>query len=922
VELSGDEISYDVFLSFTRSSPGALARTAEIKEALEARGLRVFRDERIDEFDGITASLTNALAGSKVLLAYYTLEFPHRYACQWEVTAAFLAAQREGDPRRRVLVVNPVGGDEHLMPVELADAKYNGDDLATLVDRVADRVAAARGPLGRPPHVVDRDRLPAEVLAPARFVGRYRQMWQIHSAVRAMDHPGVHQPAPERAVVVSGLTGSGKSSLVARYAYLYRDAYPGGIFWTGPFGGDPASVPGRFADDLRAVAHELGVPTEGVEAERLRRMVANKLRDAEHPVLWIVDDVPPGLTREQLDGLLIPARNVRTIVTGRAAAPDWDAGSIDVPGLGADDALALFGYVLGKPLSREEKATIRAFTDRCGGHPIVLRQVANAVRYQPGPLTGEGFDRQLGKAATTVTEAVGRELDTLSGRAHDVLRLAAVLGPAPFSPELATAALGDDLDGAAQELERRGLLALIGGEWEVHALVSETVRTGADLRGLAERVAAVVLEAAGRKRFDHARALGDNADLPAALRLSLLRRVVEHHESRGDPLAAAQVATAFPKIKTEIPDLLTAARLAVACGRPREAEKHARQVLDLVVVTDDHRNRDRARLLLAQALDQLGKPADADSICWAAAGPRPPTWMTGAERTRARLAIAAATLLRGKPRPALEIVEPVVRELEAAPAGPERDELLPVAQTEYARLLQLTGRSRMSRPIADGVVAHYRERGMPGHAQRFEAESVWANAFIMLDLRELDGRKEYWERSQRRLRELAATYSDYWGPDNPNALTARVSADKALLAVGKSADALAALARTESDVVRHLGHGRLYFRVRHAQGMAHAQQHRFDKQRDLIREYLPDQVAQLGDDHVETLESRLDLGIALAITGNGTEAIPLVDRAAQALRRTLGLDTDLAGKATMAQGVLRLPHPLLVGMMKIGKWLG
>ncbi len=73
-ELHGDpDERYDVFLSFTRASPDAETQTALIARDLTERGLRVFRDERIDEFDGITAGLTKALAGSKVLLAHYTL---------------------------------------------------------------------------------------------------------------------------------------------------------------------------------------------------------------------------------------------------------------------------------------------------------------------------------------------------------------------------------------------------------------------------------------------------------------------------------------------------------------------------------------------------------------------------------------------------------------------------------------------------------------------------------------------------------------------------------------------------------------------------------------------------------------------------------------------------------------------------------
>jgi hypothetical protein len=39
-----------------------------------------------------------------------------------ELTAAYLAAERHGDPAERILVVNPESGLQHLQPGELHDA--------------------------------------------------------------------------------------------------------------------------------------------------------------------------------------------------------------------------------------------------------------------------------------------------------------------------------------------------------------------------------------------------------------------------------------------------------------------------------------------------------------------------------------------------------------------------------------------------------------------------------------------------------------------------------------------------------------------------------------------------------------------------------------------------------------------------------
>ncbi len=927
---SGPAEEYDVFLSFTRASPGSVERIELLDRALRDRGLRVFRDVCVDEFDSITAGLARALAGSKILLAYYTREYPRRYACQWELTAAFVAAQREGDPRRRVLVINPEDDTDHLAPIELADAKYSGArtpvEIERLTTRVAEMVAAARGPLGAPPDAFDRARLPAEVLRPARFVGRYPQMWEIHSAVNGMDLPGAHEPGPASAVLVSGITGTGKSSLAARYAYLYRDAYPGGIFWTGPVGGSATDAAGRFTAELRRVAAgTLGLEVDGVEPARLRRLVADFLGRTGRKVLWIVDDIPPGMPNEDLEQLLIPAAEVRTVLTCRSGAPDWDVRSIVLDGLTDEDALALFG----RGLSAEDRQAVRDFTRRCGGHPFVLRSVANKVPYHPATPSGADVDRLLRTAASTVAETVRRDLADLPEPAMSVLRVAAVLAPAPFARSLVARVLGTGTGGgvpdAVEELVRRGLLNVVGTGWEVHALVSETVEQDADLREIAELTAATLLDAVDPDDphlVKHARELGGRADMPARLRLPLLRHVVEHHEAQGDPVAAVHVVRTLLGLGGGVPDLLTAARVAIAAGRPRDAETHAREAIRCAAATDDYRARDRARLLLAQALDQLGRLDEADAAFWTGVERRPPAWMDARERTRTSLALTAAKLLRGFPKDALAIVEPIVKELRATPPGPAGSELAAVAKLEYARLLQLTGKARNAREIAWEVVTFYRDRRMGAHARLLEAEGVWADAFLTLDLLELDGKQENWERAESKLRELSDTYATKWGEASSVALAARVRADRALLAIGEPAKALRALAATEQEVLRHLGRHRLWFRVRHAIGLAHAQLYEFDRQREVLRGIVDQQAEQLGRNHPETVESLLDLGIALALTGERTEAIRLVDNAARTLRRSLGFDVDLSGKATMAQWVLRLPHVVLMSMMAAGKLFG
>ena len=71
---------------------------AQCREALRGKGLKVWIDEReIADFESITRSIAEGLANAKALLAFYSGSYPQSRACQWELTAGFLAAQQEGE---------------------------------------------------------------------------------------------------------------------------------------------------------------------------------------------------------------------------------------------------------------------------------------------------------------------------------------------------------------------------------------------------------------------------------------------------------------------------------------------------------------------------------------------------------------------------------------------------------------------------------------------------------------------------------------------------------------------------------------------------------------------------------------------------------------------------------------------------------
>ena len=67
-----------------------------------------------------------------------------------DMTAAFLAAQTEGDPRRRVLVINPEAGADHIHPIELRDGKFrnapnNDGEMQQLVQAIVKHIGELSG---------------------------------------------------------------------------------------------------------------------------------------------------------------------------------------------------------------------------------------------------------------------------------------------------------------------------------------------------------------------------------------------------------------------------------------------------------------------------------------------------------------------------------------------------------------------------------------------------------------------------------------------------------------------------------------------------------------------------------------------------------------------------------------------------------
>lgn len=475
---------WDVFISYSRSDAG---KVGALVSALQARHLRVFVDDTaVDDFASITATITEALAHSRVLLALYSADYPQRRACQWELTYAYLTGQREGDPRRRTLVVNPEPSSDHVHPVELRDARHwpwpsTAEGLDRLAARVAEHVGSVATFMGDAADAPFVPWLPAPARTGSlRFTGRLAEQWRIHTALHRHRAPLIAQSGGGRGAQLRGMPGLGKSLLAQEYALHFGPVFPGGVFWFDlhQYEQAPSEAMESYAEQVSTVLAALRVTASGSSLPRLLSHLAVALGERNLPCLWVVDGVPDGLTSGQLGLLRGPHLLTATLMTTRSLRYAAFAECVDMAPLSDADG---FRVLTSRRVPHDEldRAAALALVRDVGGHPEALDLLADLTAtgdfvdvrnrlhaYGPDvlatrpPAAGTGAPAHRPLATALLPKP-------LSGAdpAGDVLRLLALACPAPLSQT----ALED-------------VLSSIGpyDPWEVGALVSEAVEA---LRG-------------------------------------------------------------------------------------------------------------------------------------------------------------------------------------------------------------------------------------------------------------------------------------------------------------------------------------------------------------------------------------------------------------------------------------------------------
>lgn len=312
MEAKVDEPEWDVFISYARKDSDQVVALVEF---LRSHNLRVFLDESdIRAFTSVPKSIRQALAASRLLIAYFSHVYPTRPACMWELDSALRNGYQEGDPHRRVLVINPERDSTHIELPVLHDTRHwaapaSPTDESMLLVEVLEHLDRVAQPMG---HAPDYD---GPHPPPAGFTGRFPEMWKLHANVGpAVEVLGI-EPHPRGAQVI-GPPGIGKTALIDSYTAGWGAFFPGGVHWFRGTVPDTWSEGLTIVEDLDSAAEE-----ELPEWLNLRPATAAVIVTSQLPL-----DVP--LAKIRLDtlgnegtlGLLESYRKPRTPAEKRLAA--------------------------------------------------------------------------------------------------------------------------------------------------------------------------------------------------------------------------------------------------------------------------------------------------------------------------------------------------------------------------------------------------------------------------------------------------------------------------------------------------------------------------------------------------------------------------------------------------------------------------
>lgn len=499
------------------------------------------------------------------------------------------------------------------------------------------------------PQPSKRRALPAPAQLPSNavhFTGRDPQLAALDTLL---------EPGP-RAAVLSGIGGSGKTTIALRWAHGVRERFPDGQLYVNLRGFDRAA-PLTPLDAIAGFLRALGVDTGAIPSDTDEAAALLRSRLADTSTLMILDNAR---NSRQVLPLLPASPGCVAIVTSRSRLPDLaalhDVRQITVGALAADESMRLLEGLIGAERVRAEPEAARRIAELCAGLPLALRIVGTNLGGRDEATLAEtaaalaGHDRLAhlaveGDPTTTVAAAFDLSFQGLETEEELLYLNLAYLPGTDFSKGLAVALTAWAPETAERILERLVAAHLVDeyrpGRYRFHDLVREYARRKAEsvfdeaaLQRLREQ--AVAWYAKGSTRLPTVEYRNIVVTFlewnghPTVSRL--LRRLIAFADAGyRDETGLADSLYELPElalvaergIETGVrsDDPMDAARayaladaVAYASGELNRSKLYAEKTLDYLRRTPDGDRTGKARNDLGTTLTQLGRYREAVSI--------------------------------------------------------------------------------------------------------------------------------------------------------------------------------------------------------------------------------------------------------------------------------------------------------------------
>ncbi|WNI18003.1 AfsR/SARP family transcriptional regulator [Actinacidiphila sp. ITFR-21] len=298
--------------------------------------------------------------------------------------------------------------------------------------------------------VPSREQLPMPA-APDVFSGREPELAALDMLARPRELDTDPATARSRNLfVISGLAGSGKTTLAVQWAQRARDSFPDGRFFVAMRGHHPNLEPLSPAETLARVLLALGLPAADIPYGLDERAALYRTLLARRRVLILLDDVAgPDQVRDLLP---TSVNGSAVVVTGRNRMPEltvrYCAGELMLDVLDERAALALLSSLVGTERVAAEPDAAVGFVRASGQLPLTLRLSAayaagrpeeSLARLLPFVAGAPGEEVQAHRA---MRQALNLSYRRLAPKHRQVFRWAGLMPGSDFGTE-AVAALAD-----------------------------------------------------------------------------------------------------------------------------------------------------------------------------------------------------------------------------------------------------------------------------------------------------------------------------------------------------------------------------------------------------------------------------------------------------------------------------------------------